>query len=126
MVARRDTAEKTVVPRAELVSGIAARLQAIQDNLLARARAFQATHTRTIDSFDELKAWFSPANAERPEIHGGFALCHWNGTAEVEKRLKEELKVTIRCIPLDAPAESGKCIVTGEPSPRRVVMAKAY
>ncbi|MEY3772147.1 MAG: hypothetical protein RL067_161, partial [Verrucomicrobiota bacterium] len=41
-------------------------------------------------------------------------------------RLKEELKVTIRCIPLDAKDEPGKCVVTGEPSARRVVMAKAY
>ncbi|MEY3491922.1 MAG: hypothetical protein RL309_1050, partial [Verrucomicrobiota bacterium] len=40
--------------------------------------------------------------------------------------LKDELKVTIRCIPLDAKDEPGKCVVTGEPSPRRVVMAKAY
>ena len=126
MVARRDTGEKAVVPRAELVSGIAARLQAIQDNLLARAKAFRESHTRRIDTWEELKAFFTAANPERPEIHGGFALCHWNGSAEVEKRLKEELKVTIRCIPLGAPAEPGKCVVTGEPSPRRVVMAKAY
>jgi prolyl-tRNA synthetase len=126
MVARRDTGEKTLVPRAELVSGIAARLQTMQDNLLARARAFQAAHTKVIDTFEELKAYFAASNAERPEIHGGFALCHWNGSAEVEKRLKEELKVTIRCIPLNAKAEPGKCVVTGEPSPRRVVMAKAY
>ena len=126
MVARRDTAEKAAVPRAELVSGIAARLQAIQDNLLARARAFQAANTKVIDTFEELKAYFTPKNAERPEIHGGFALCHWNGSTEVEKRLKEELKVTIRCIPLGAEASPGKCVVTGEPSARRVVMAKAY
>jgi prolyl-tRNA synthetase len=126
MVARRDNGEKAAVPRAELVAGIAERLQAIQDNLLARARAFQAAHTKTIDTFEELKAYFAPKNSERPEIHGGFALCHWNGSAEVEKRLKEELKVTIRCIPIDAPAEAGKCVVTGEPSARRVVMAKAY
>ena len=126
MVARRDTGEKAAVPRAELVAGIAGRLQAIQDNLLARARAFREANTRRIDTWDELKAWFTPRNSDRPEIHGGFALCHWNGSAEVEKRLKEELKVTIRCIPLGAPAEAGKCVVTGEPSARRVVMAKAY
>ena len=59
-------------------------------------------------------------------MHGGFAMCHWNGSKEVEKRLKDELKVTIRCIPLDAKEEPGKCVVTGEPSARRVVMAKAY
>jgi prolyl-tRNA synthetase len=124
--ARRDTGEKAGVPRAEFVSGIVARLQSIQDNLLARAKAHRAEHTREINSWDELKAFFTPKNAEKAEIHGGFALCHWNGSKEVEKRLKDELKVTIRCIPLDAKDEPGKCVVTGEPSARRVVMAKAY
>ena len=94
--------------------------------LAYEATADLALGTRRIDTWEELKAFFTAANPERPEIHGGFALCHWNGSAEVEKRLKEELKVTIRCIPLDAPAEAGKCVVTGEPSARRVVMAKAY
>jgi prolyl-tRNA synthetase len=102
------------------------RLQSIQDNLLARAKAHRAANTREIDTFEELKAYFTAKTPERPEIHGGFALCHWNGSKAVEKRLKEELKVTIRCIPLDAKDEPGKCVVTGEPSARRVVMAKAY
>ena len=50
------------------------------------------------------------------------------GTAprEVEEKIKEDLKVTIRCIPFDAPEEDGKCILTGEPSKRRVVWAKSY
>jgi len=125
-VARRDTGEKAGIPRADFVATVVNRLQAIQDNLLARAKAFRAANTREIDTWEDLKAYFTAKNPEHPEIHGGFALCHWNGTKEVEKRLKEELKVTIRCIPLDAKDEPGKCVVTGEPSARRVVMAKAY
>ena len=90
------------------------------------AKADRAAHTREIDTFEELKAYFTAKTPERPEIHGGFAMCHWNGSKAVEKRLKDELKVTIRCIPLDAKDEPGKCVVTGEPSLRRVLMAKAY
>ena len=125
-VARRDTGEKAGIPRAEFVATVVERLQSIQDNLLARAKAHRAANTREIDTFEELKAYFTAQTPERPEIHGGFAMCHWNGSKAVEKRLKDELKVTIRCIPLDAKEEPGKCVVTGEPSPRRVVMAKAY
>jgi len=71
-------------------------------------------------------AFFTAKNAETPEMHGGFALAHWNGSAEVEAKIKEDLKVTIRCIPFDAPEKEGKCILTGEPSKRRVVWAKSY
>jgi prolyl-tRNA synthetase len=125
-VARRDTGEKAGILRTEFVQSVTNRLQSIQDNLLAKAKAHRAAHTREINSWEELKAFFTPKNADDPEIHGGFALCHWNGSREVERRLKDELKVTIRCIALDAKEEKGKCVVTGEPSARRVVMAKAY
>jgi prolyl-tRNA synthetase len=55
----------------------------------------------------------------------GFALAHWNGTREVEEQIKTDLKVTIRCIPF-GPDEPGQCVITGEPSARRVVFAKSY
>jgi prolyl-tRNA synthetase len=60
------------------------------------------------------------------EGKGGFVLAHWDGTAESENRIKNETKATIRCIPLDHVPEEGKCIVTGNPSARRVLFAKAY
>ncbi len=52
-------------------------------------------------------------------------MCHWAEDPAVDKLL-EELKVTIRCIPLDAEREPGTCIFTGKPSSQRVVFAKAY
>ncbi len=57
---------------------------------------------------------------------GGFVLAHWDGTAETEDKIKNETKATIRCIPLDADEEAGKCIYSGEPSARRVLFARAY
>ena len=73
--------------------------------------------------------FFTPKNAERPEIHGGFAFAHWSGDSGVEAQIKEDLKVTIRCIPTDPAFKDetpGKCIFTGAPSPRRVLFGKAY
>ena len=61
-------------------------------------------HTRVIDTKEEFYDFFTPKNPAKPEIHGGFALAHWNGSREVEEQIKNDLKVTIRCIPFDDPA----------------------
>jgi len=127
-VARRDRGpkEKQFLPNAEALSQIGSIMAEIQSGLLDRAIAFRDEHTRVIDSKDEFYSWFTPQNADKPEIHGGFALAHWNGSAEVEAKIKADLKVTIRCIPSEANPSPGTCIFTGEPSAQRVVFAKSY
>jgi prolyl-tRNA synthetase len=130
-VSRRDQPAKAkeFVSREELVNRAAALLIDIQGNLYNRARLFRDAHTRTIDSKEEFYDFFTPKNSEKPEIHGGFALAHWNGAREVEDQIKNDLKVTIRCIPLeDDPnaVKPGRCVISGEPSPRRVFWAKSY
>jgi prolyl-tRNA synthetase len=128
MVGRRDEAssERHAVPRAQFVAEIATTLQDMQDKLFARALKFQKEHTREIDSLEEFYAFFTPKNEEKPEIHGGFALSHWCGDPEVEAKFKEDLKVTLRCIPLDEDKTPGKCILTGKLSKQRVIFAKSY
>jgi prolyl-tRNA synthetase len=125
-IARRDRPhkDKLFLPTAEAIGRIPELLEEMQSELLERATKFRDAHTRTIDSEDDFRAFFTPANAEKPEIHGGFALAHWDGSAETEARIKEELKVTIRCIP--ANGETGTCPFTGKPSARRVIWAKSY
>lgn len=127
-IARRDLPpkEKMFVPTAEAVARVPGLLEEIQSGLLERATAFRNAHTHPIDTEDEFRAFFTPANPEKPEIHGGFALTHWDGSAETEARIKEELKVTIRCIPFDGDSSPGTCPFTGRPSARRVVWAKSY
>ncbi|WP_234408508.1 hypothetical protein [Marinilabilia salmonicolor] len=49
-----------------------------------------------------------------------------DGTEETEEKIKQETKATVRCIPIDGPKEPGKCMVTGKPSERMVVFARAY
>jgi prolyl-tRNA synthetase len=100
-------------------------LMSIQENLLQRAKKFQEENTRVIESKKEFYDFFTAKNSNKPEIHGGFALAHWNGSREVEEKIKSDLKVTIRVIPFGEP-EPGKCIFTGEPSAKRVVWAKSY
>ena len=116
-VMRRDTLEKHETPLAGIEEYTQRLLEDIQDNIYQKALAMRKSKTYICDSYEEFK--------EKIE-DGGFFLCHWDGTTETEERIKAETKATIRCIPLDAPAEEGKCMVTGKPSHRRVVIARNY
>ena len=126
-LARRDTGDKAGVERGELIATIAQRLTAIQDNLFARAKKLREDNTRTIDTLDDFLAYFTPKSKseDKPEIHGGFALCHFAEGKELDEFLKKH-KVTIRCLPLTGAGEPGKCFLSGRPSARRAVFAKAY
>ena len=127
-VSRRDQAVKTKesMPVEEFVARVPEILGSIQNSLYQRAKEFRDANTRVIESKKDFYDFFTPKNAAKPEIHGGFALAHWNGSREVEEQIKNDLKVTIRVVPLNDSPEPGKCIFTGEPSARRVVWAKSY
>jgi prolyl-tRNA synthetase len=128
-VARRDRGmkEKEFPEHAGFVSGAVALLQSVQDGLLERATAFRDANMVRIDSREAFEAFFTAANSDKPEIHGGFALCHWAGSAGDEERIQKQFGVTMRCIPFgDEYLEEGVCFLTGRPSSRRVIFAKAY
>ncbi|MCB0783057.1 MAG: proline--tRNA ligase, partial [Flavobacteriales bacterium] len=116
-VARRDTLEKQVMQVVDLDEKVEHLLQAIQDNLFQKALAMQEAGTRAVDTYAEFQEELEK---------GGFLLAHWDGTPETEERIKNETKATIRCIPLDGDTTPGTCMVTGRPSPRRVLFARAY
>lgn len=101
-------------------------LGSIQSNLLERARTFRDEHTHELNSKEEVYAFFTPKNRNRPEIHGGFASVHWAGGEAEEDQLKKDLNVTVRCIPLDEEAVPGICPFTGKESPQRIILAKSY
>ena len=117
-VARRDTLEKNVVSLDNIEQYVADLLEEIQQNIYKKAFDFRTENTIKVDTYDEFK--------EILNTKGGFILAHWDGSAETEQKIKEETKATIRCIPLDAEKEEGKCIYTGKPSSQRVIFALAY
>ena len=117
-VARRDTLTKETLPLEGIVGHIEKLLGDIQENIYKKALDFRNSMITKVDSYDEFKNLL--------ESKGGFFLCHWDGTAETEEKIKADTKATIRCIPFDSPEEEGKDMVTGKPSHRRVLIAKAY
>ena len=118
MVARRDVREKESVELESITAHVCDLLEKIQENLFQRALEFREQNTRRAKNYEEF--------CEIMKKEGGFVMAHWNGSPEVEAKIKGDTKATIRCIPLDPDPVPGKCMVTGEPSEREVVFAVAY
>jgi prolyl-tRNA synthetase len=117
-IARRDTKEKQTISREGLVQHIEGLLVDIQNSIYKKALDFREENTREANSYEEFK--------ELLDTKAGFISAHWDGTPETEKRIKDETKATIRCIPLNNKLENGSCMVTGNPSIQRVLFARAY
>ena len=117
-LARRDTLHKQFVSMDEVSNMVPSLLIEIQQHLYNKALKYRDEHVTCVDDFDTFK--------ELLDSKSGFFACHWDGTSQTEDKIKDLTKATIRCIPLDAGEEEGKCILTGTPSKRRVLFAKAY
>ncbi len=117
-VARRDTKEKKTIRIEEVYATIPALLSDIQQNIYQRSKKFRNEKTTEVATWEDFKKVL--------DDKGGFVSAHWDGTVETEIAIKEVTKATIRCIPLDAKEEAGKCVFSGKPSSRRVLFARAY
>ena len=118
-IARRDQPGregKSFVPQDGLTDRLTALLEEIQQALYQRALTFREDHTADVATYDELKQ----------QVERGFARCYWAGTTEDEKRIQEETRATIRCIPLDQPQQAGRCVYTGKETSQQVIFARAY
>lgn len=124
-IARRDRAHKDTTPvaREEIGGKVPTLLDEVQKNLLKVAKEFREANTVCID---DLKSFYDFFKQKEDEIGGGFALCHWNRDPVIEQKIKEELNVTIRCIPQHIAKEEGRCLFTGDKSPSRVLFARSY
>jgi len=117
-LARRDTLTKTSLQRDGIEEYIQKLLDEIQDNIYNKAIKFREDNTHEVNDWETFKIKIED---------GGFLMCHWDGTAETEEKIKAETKATIRCIPLEnVKEEEGFCVYSGKPSKRRVIFARAY
>ncbi|WP_410004424.1 proline--tRNA ligase [Aequorivita nionensis] len=117
-LARRDTLQKEFINNENVVEKVVSLMDEIQDNLYRKAVSHRTENTTEVSSYEEFKKVL--------DTKGGFILAHWDGTAETEEKIKNETKATIRCIPLDDKIEAGVCMITGNPSQRKVLFARAY
>jgi prolyl-tRNA synthetase len=124
-VSRRDTGDSLSMPIETLVATISQQLQTIQNNLFAKALAMREANTIEIHNEAQFRDYFKPDDQQGRSVGGGFAKC-WFSSEEDVQPLLDELKVTIRCIPLDAPKGPGQCFLTGKPSTTQAIFAKSY
>lgn len=128
MVCRRDRPhkEKQKIAVNDLPRAALSLLEEMQKGYFAQALAYRDHYLeRNLTTFEEMKRFFTPKNADKPEIHGGFVLAKWCGDPATESLL-DELKVTIRCLPLKQSLTMGKCILTGRPATLDAIFAKSY
>jgi prolyl-tRNA synthetase len=128
MVARRDRPhkEKEGVSVEALVDQLPGLLDEMQGNYFSQAKAHRDSYIeKTLTTFEEMQAYFTPKNSDKPEAHGGFVSAKWCGDEETEKMLAE-IKVTVRCLPLEQSGTEGKCILTGQPATLDAIFAKSY
>ena len=116
-VMRRDTLEKENVSVEGIEEYVKNLLDEIQKNIFKKAKDARDARIYECDNYEEFK--------ERVK-EGGFFLCHWDGTAETEAKIKEETQATIRCVPFGVEQTPGVDMVSGKPSVARVLIARSY
>ena len=116
-IMRRDTLEKETVSLDGIAEHIVQLLDQIQDNIFEKARKYRDERVYECENYEEFK--------EKVK-EGGFFLCHWDGTAETEAKIKEDTQATIRCVPFAYEQTEGVDMVSGKPSKYRVIIARSY
>jgi len=116
-VMRRDTLEKETRPLEGIAQYVEQLLEDIQENIFNKAKAYRDERIYECDNYEEFK--------ERVK-DGGFFLCHWDGTAETEAKIKEDTQATIRCVPYGFEQTPGTDMVSGKPAKCRVIIARSY
>jgi prolyl-tRNA synthetase len=131
-LSRRDLPpkEKFSLPLCALPEKIPLLLEEIQTRIYQKALDFRNAHTQALTTLDEITQYFTPKNPTKPEIHGGFAMVYWGGDPQLEEKIKNDLKISVRCLPLssfqtDLPP-TGTCPFTGIPNAPLAILSKAY
>ncbi len=117
VVVRRDTGQKQPLAWEGLGAVLHQVLEAMQSDLLDRARSFRDEHTYDTDDLTQFEHYLE---------QGGFIRSHWCGDVACERAVNEKTKATIRCLPFSVPLSSGSCLQCGQPAEQVVVWGKAY
>ena len=118
VLVRRDNREKTFVKLEDLESEVARLLGEIHDSLYQKALANREANTHVAHDMAEMHAVADGGN--------GFYKTMWCGSLECELKMKEEIGVTSRCMPLEQEHLGDTCVCCGRPAHRMIIWGKAY
>jgi prolyl-tRNA synthetase len=119
VLARRDQRGregKQSIARDQLSAVAPDLLRQIHTALLNKATRFRDENTFEPANYDEFKE----------AVGKGFARVWWAGSSADEKRIQEETRATLRCIPLDQPGGSDVCFFTGEQASQIAIFGRSY
>lgn len=108
--------QKENVALAKAATAVATALNKMQTELFSMRSAELKARTTEVTSYEEL----------RNAVSNGFAAAAFCGSADEEKKIKEETKATLRVIPFAQPKEIGLCVVCGQAAKYQVIFARAY
>lgn len=118
VLVRRDTREKLVASIDELENELSKLLDAIQIDLLKKAKSHRESKTFNALTLEEFK--------DIAENKPGFIKAMWCGDKACEDKLKEEAGVTARCMPFKQESISNNCVCCGKEAVSLVYWGKAY
>lgn len=121
-VGRRDRGKSESMPQAQLVGAVADILAEMQQALFDRAKTFRTERSVDLTTEKELRDYFS---GDEDSNAAGFAYCFFSDETALQPLLNE-MKLTIRCVPLDQSGREGQCVITGEKTTQQCIIARAY
>lgn len=118
ILVRRDTGDKEAVKLNEVQKRIGEMLQDIHNNMLLKAFENRKDRTFVAENMEELKNVYDNKQ--------GFVKAMWCGNRECEDKMKEEVGVTIRCMPIEQEKLGDKCVCCGKNADKMVYIGKQY
>lgn len=115
---RRDTLEKIEVTLENVIDTIPTLLEQIQKDMYDRALARRNTMLYTANNYEEM----TKIAKEKP----GFILVNWCGNVDCENKVKEDLGLKSRCIPLEGHEPDGPCAICGRDAKCKLYFGKQY
>ncbi len=118
---------KQIISFDEFISSAGQKLQDIQNEMFERAKKRLEENTVNLKTVKEMDEYFTGSNKwlETSDEKIAFVRGKWCGCPKTEEKMKE-MKITIRCIPLDQTGDEGECLITGNNATIDVIYARAY
>lgn len=118
LIARRDGGEKKILALAEAAQTIPLILEEIQKSLYEEANAYLEKNTFFVgDDYTKFKTMIE---------QGGFLRVYLTDDDDVEAAIQAETKATVRIIEEEWSESEKKCMYSGVPAKRQVLMARSY
>lgn len=107
---------KTSVP--DLINDLEKIFEEMNNNLFNKSKKYTESHTFEMSDYEDLRKMLSRQR--------GFFKIFWCGSEECERKIKDETKLTSRCLPLSSKPERGRCIYCRKKADYRWLFAQSY